>query len=99
MKHESKKDVFGVALARLVRGAWWLAWVSLFIAAALYVGLHMPIALLILATRDDCAASRWLHDSTDWALDGIWKICPANAGGIVRELAALDSDNPNHING
>jgi hypothetical protein len=78
MKHESKKDVFGVALARLVRGAWWLAWVPLFIAAALYVGLHMPIALLILATRDDCAASRWLHDSTDWALDGIWKICPAN---------------------
>jgi len=32
-----------------------------------------------MAIKDDYAASRWLHDSTDWALDGIWKICPANA--------------------
>jgi hypothetical protein len=84
MKLESKKDVIGVALARLVRGAWWLAWVPLFILAALYVGFHIPGALLILALNDDCAASRWLHDSTDWALDGIWKICPANAGGDTR---------------
>jgi len=71
-----------IALARLVRGAWWLAWVPLFILAALYVGFHIPGALLILALHDDCAASRWLHDSTDWALDGIWKICPANAESI-----------------
>ena len=83
----------------LVRGAWWLAWVPLFLVAALYVGLHIPGALLILALNDDCAASRWLHDSTDWALDGIWKICPANAGGMARELAALDSESPTNHNG
>ena len=78
MKPESKIRRPSRCLARLVRGAWWLAWVPLFLIAALYVGFHIPGALLILALNDDCAASRWLHDSTDWALDGIWKICPAN---------------------
>ena len=75
---QQPNDPVGGSMMRLVRGAWWLAWVPLFIVVALYVGLHIPCALLILATRDDCAASRWLHDSTDWALDGIWKVCPAN---------------------
>ncbi len=79
MKPESNNKRLSRCLACLVRGAWWLAWVPLFILAALYVGFHIPGALLILAINDDCAASRWLHDSTDWALDGIWKICPANA--------------------
>lgn len=76
---QRNKGLKGVVVHRLVRGAWWLAWVSLLMVAALYVGLHIPVAVLILATRDDCTASRWLHDSTDWALDGIWKVCPANA--------------------
>jgi hypothetical protein len=82
MKPESNNKRPSRCLARLVHGAWWLAWVPLFILAALYVGFHIPGALLILALNDDCAASRWLHDSTDWALDGIWKICPANAERI-----------------
>ena len=76
------KDADRRWIRRLVRGAWWLAWVPLAILAALYVGRLIPCALIILATRDDCAAARWLHDSTDWVLDGIWKICPANVKGL-----------------
>jgi hypothetical protein len=76
-------------LARLALSAWfilwWTLWLPLFVLAALYVGFHIPGALLILAINGDCAASRWFHDSTDWALNGIWKISPINFGRTIQK--------------
>lgn len=63
---------------RLVRGALLLLWMPLAGLTALYVGFHLPLAIAIMATRGEMAASRYLHGATDWIMDWVWKICPAN---------------------
>jgi hypothetical protein len=75
---KSKKNIIGVGVRRLVRGAWWIAWTPLATMWVLYLLSHLPGWIIIFALNGDISASRWLHEETDWATDGLWKFCPAN---------------------